>query len=173
MQIRNACQLTGRSTNPIPRSMDRSVDQDKLRAISCRSVDPRSIVPLSRSTGRSIGLPYARLCTLVDRGSLGRPGQTENNLVSVSRPTVDRSFAAIDRAQSTGLPCAHLCAPVDREVDRPCIGLQLTRSRSLLASDLCTIFPDEFKKLHHNFLSPLPLQTQIWTLRYYSSMMCE
>ena len=171
MQIRNACQLTGRSTNPIPRSMDRSVDRDKLRAISCRSVDPRLIIPLSRSTGRSTGLPYARLCTLVDRGSLGRPRQTENNLVSVGRPTVDRSFAAVDRAQSTGLPCARLCTPVDRAVDRPCVGLQLTRS--LLASDLCTIFSDEFKKLHHNFLSPLSLQTQIWTLRYYSLMMCE
>ena len=63
--------------------------------------------------------------------------------------------------RSTELPCARLCTSIDQAVDRPHCGPDISAVLApfslLLTSDLCTMFPDEFKKLHHSIVSPLSL----------------
>ena len=50
-----------------------------------------------------------------------------------------------------------LCMQVDRAVGGPFPGLLRTAFSLPLNSDLCVISSNEFKKLYHNFLSPLSL----------------
>ena len=96
----------------------------------------------------------------------GRPTHPLGRLVSRPSPTETPACQLVDRAVD------RYPATVVRAVDRATLctfvhtgrlgtglaaGLQLTHSRSLLAFDLCTISPDEFKKLYQKFLYPLSL----------------
>jgi len=109
----------------------------------CRS---RPDTPVGRPSGRPTH-PLSR--------PIGRPSPTETPACqSIDRSidrSVDRSPARVDRTVDRAALCTFVHAGL-------AAGLQSMRHRFLLTSNLCTISPNEFKKLYHSFLSSLSLQ---------------
>jgi len=110
-----------------------------------------------------------QICLSVDR-AINRPKHSVDRSVDRVQPRVThvsrltkRSTVILLRStgRSTELPCARLCTPVDRAVDQPYCWLDissgLTPFSLLLASDLCTMFPNEFEKTpSYIFIFSLP-----------------